>query len=80
MPVIPPGFSTSGKTKKRDPIPEAMLTVSLELLAVGLFTLMAGAGPEMGQIMILLMLGFWLIFLITNTSVIARMEKALEVA
>lgn len=79
MPVIPPGFATSTKSK-RSPISEAMLTVSLELLAVGLFTLMAGAGPDMGSIMVLLMFGFWMVFLITNSAIITRLEKALEVA
>ncbi|HEY6020714.1 MAG TPA: hypothetical protein VIY48_12710 [Candidatus Paceibacterota bacterium] len=84
MPVAP-GLNSKPKPKsvipsKRDPIPEAMLTVMLEVLAVGLFTLMAGASSEMGTLMIVFMTGFWLMYLITNASVLQKLEEALRVA
>lgn len=59
---------------------EAILQLSLELLAVSLFTLMAGASDEMGRLMILFMVGFWLIYLIQNSKVIAGLERMLEAA
>lgn len=80
MPVIPPGFSTTTKKSTRTASSEAYLTVGLEFLAVALFTLMAGAGPDMGSLMTLLMVGFWMIFLITNPSLITGLEKKLGVA
>lgn len=59
---------------------EAILQLALELLAVSLFTLMAGTSDEMGKLMILFMVGFWLIYLIQNSKVIAGLERMLEAA
>lgn len=73
MPVIP-----GQSPVKRAPIPEAMLTVSLELLAVALFTLMAGGSKDIGTIMVILMVGFWMVYLVTNANVISRLEILLE--
>lgn len=72
MPVIP-----GQKSKKRPPISEAMLSVSVELLAVALFTIMAGGSKDIGTIMVILMVGFWMVFLVTNASVITRFENFL---
>lgn len=81
MPVAP-GLNSSakGKTSSRTAASEAMLQVMLESLAVGVFTLIAGVSSDAGSIMLVFMSGFWLIYLITNASVISKLEKALEVA
>lgn len=55
----------------------AILAVSLELLAVGVFTLIAGASDDVATIVLLFMTGMWIIFLITQSSVIAGLENAL---
>lgn len=83
MPVAP-GLNSSTKSKSKKPArnaqSEAFLEVFLESLAVGVFTLIAGVSVKAGKIVLVLMTGFWLIYLITNASVITRLEKALEVA
>lgn len=80
MPVAP-GLNSSAKGKTtRTAASEAMLQVMLESLAVGVFTLIAGVSSDAGSIMLVFMSGFWLIYLITNASVISKLEKALEVA
>lgn len=68
-----------GLSKARPPASAAILTVSLELLAVGVFTLMAGAGPDMGSLTLLFIIGLWLLFLITNPTVITTLEGKLGV-
>ncbi len=67
-------------TKKRANDSEALVQLALELLAVALFTLMAGAGDEMGTLVVLFMVGMWMIYLIQNSKVIAGLEKAMEAA
>ncbi len=94
MPVMPqpdfvlsPTAQTRSKKKSsgssgsnRPSNSEAILQLALELLAVSLFTLMAGTSDEMGKLMILFMVGFWLIYLIQNSKVIAGLERMLEAA
>lgn len=84
---IDPGGSAPKKKKsapkkksKRTGSSEAIVQLALELLAVSLFTLMAGASKEMGSLMVLFMIGFWLIYLIQNAKVIAGLERMLESA
>jgi hypothetical protein len=38
--------------------------VSMELLAVGLFTLLAGISDKVGKAMVIVMVGFWMLFMI----------------
>jgi hypothetical protein len=64
----------------RNPPSEVILTVALEGLAVAVFTLIAGAGDDMGSIMVVLMVGFWLMYLIQNASVLDRLNIALKIA
>lgn len=66
--------------KQRNPQEEAILTLGLELLAVGLFTLIAGASDDVGTIVIIFMVGLWLIYLVTNSKVIAGLEAGLAAA
>jgi hypothetical protein len=46
--------------------------LAMELLAVGLFTLLAGASPEAGTIMVIIMVTFWVIFMVTDAGVIGH--------
>lgn len=55
-----------------------ILAVGIEFLAVGLFTLLAGASDEAGKIVIILMIGFWLIYAVTNSTVIAGLGRGLN--
>lgn len=77
-----PGVAPSkGKsTKKRPANSEAFVQLAMELLAVSLFTLMAGSSDEMGTLVVLFMVGMWMIYLIQNSGVIAKLEKAMEAA
>lgn len=69
---------SNGGAKINRPAPSAaILSVSLELLAVGLFSLMAGASKEMGTIMVTIMVGLWLIWMITEANVVSGLGKAL---
>lgn len=66
--------------RSRNPGEEALLTLGLELLGVGLFTLLAGASDDVGTIMIIFMVGLWLIYLIGNSKIIAGLESGLAAA
>jgi hypothetical protein len=59
---------------------DALIQLGLELLAVSLFTLIAGASNEVGTLVVLFMGGMWMIYLIENSKVIAGLEKAMEAA
>lgn len=54
-----------------------ILAVGVELLGVGLLSLLAGASNEAGSIVVIFMLGLWLIFLITDSRVVAGFGNAL---
>lgn len=54
----------------------ALLTIGLELLGVAVLTLLAGASPEAGTIMLIVMSGFWLIYAIGETSVLQNVVEA----
>lgn len=62
---------------KRPASSEAIMTLGLEILAVGIFTVMAGISHDMGTIVIIFMVGFWLIYMITDSAVIAKIGAAL---
>ena len=66
--------------KKRAADSDVIVTIALEFLAVGLFTLIAGASNEMGTVMVIFMVGMWMIYMITESGTIAKLEKALEAA
>jgi hypothetical protein len=55
-----------------------ILNVGVELLAVGLFTLLAGASDEAGNIVVIFMIGLWLIWMISDSSVVASIGRALN--
>jgi hypothetical protein len=76
----PAGAVPAKKAKKRAADSEALVQLALELLAVSLFTLIAGASNEMGTLVVLFMVGMWLIYLIENSKTIAGLERAMEAA
>lgn len=51
---------------------DAILTVAVEGLAVGVFTLIAGINDQVGSLMVTFMVALWIIFLITNSGVVSR--------
>lgn len=68
------------KKQKRPAASEAILTLALELLAVGLFTIIAGTSDDMGTLVVLFMLGLWVIYLVSNATVLSGLESALAAA
>lgn len=54
------------------------LTVGVELLGVGLLTVLAGASDDAGSIVVLFMIGLWLIWMISDASVLSRLGNALS--
>ena len=56
---------------------DALLTVGVELGAVAVFTLIAGASDDAGSLVVLFMVGLWLIFLVSDSSVIAGVSNAI---
>lgn len=56
----------------------AILTISLELAAVGAFTLLAGASDEAGTVMVIIMIGLWLIYAISETGVLYNVTGAFK--
>lgn len=52
-------------------------TTAVELLAIGLFTILAGMSDDMGRIMLILMWGFFLGWCLLHTSQLQNMVKAL---
>lgn len=65
-------------TTARQPASSAILAVSIEFLAVGLFALLAGASDEVGTIVVIFMIGLWLIFMVTDSSVVAGIGRGLQ--
>jgi hypothetical protein len=62
----------------RSPASTAILEISLELVAVAVFTLIAGASDEAGKGVLIIMAGFWLIYLISEAGVFANLNNVLQ--
>lgn len=56
----------------------AALSVGVELLGVGLLTILAGASEEAGSVVVLFMIGLWLIWMISDASVLSKLGNALS--
>lgn len=67
----------ASKKPKRPADSSAILELALELLAVGLFTILAGTNDDIATLVILFMVGLWLIWLIQNSSVVSGLENML---
>lgn len=57
---------------------QAILILGVELVGVGLLTLLAGISNDVGNIIVLLMIGFWLIYLIVDSTVIGGIGNMLD--
>lgn len=56
---------------------DTVLTVGLELGAVGIFTLIAGTSDDVGSIVVLFMIGLWIIYMVSNSGVISGISNAI---
>lgn len=54
----------------------ALLTVGIEVIGVGLLTLLAGTNDHMGTAVVIFMVGLWLIFAITQPQVFSGISNA----
>jgi len=50
-----------------------IIAILLEGAGVGILVLLAGAGKEAGNIAVLLLTGFWLLFMVSNPGVIQKL-------
>jgi hypothetical protein len=64
-------------TKSKSGPSETILTVGLELGAVALFTIIAGFSDDAGTFMVLWMVGLWLIYIVSDSAVIAGFSNAI---
>lgn len=55
-----------------------VVTLGVEMLAVGMFALIADTNDQVGNIVILFMVGLWLIYAVTDSAVIASIGSALS--
>lgn len=54
---------------------DTFLIVGVEGISVALLTLVAGISDEVGTWVIIIMAGFWLIWLITNSGTVSRISN-----
>jgi hypothetical protein len=56
-------------TKKPPPQPgtDIVTTLTVELIGVGLLTLLAGASPQLGKVIVIVMVGFLIGWFLINT-------------
>lgn len=69
----------TSKTVTVSPVHE-VTAIFVELAAVGIFTLIAGISNDVGTLVVIFMVGMWLIFLITNPAVSAKLGKTFSKA
>lgn len=48
----------------------------IQLAAVGVFTLIAGISNDVGTLVVIFMVGMWILFLITNPTITAKIGNA----
>lgn len=72
MPPTPVGAGgnvSAGKSKsQKQPGNDIVVTATVELLGVGLLTLLAGANPQLGRIVVIVMVGFLLGWLLVHAN------------
>jgi hypothetical protein len=64
-------------TAKKQPGRDTWTTLFIELVGVGLITILAGMNDDMGKIMLIVMWGFVLGWLLINSQTIAAKAKSL---
>lgn len=67
-PVGAGGNITKPKPKQRQVGNDVVVTATVELLGVGLLTLLAGANRQLGGIIVIVMVGFLLGWLLIHTT------------
>lgn len=50
-----------------------LMAVLLEGAGVGVLVLMAGTGPDAGNVAVLLLTGFWLLFMVSNPGLVQKL-------
>lgn len=56
------------KQPTKQPGSDIVVTMTVELLGVGLLTLLAGVNPQLGKIVVIVMVGFLLGWLLINSQ------------
>lgn len=56
-------------TKRTAATGSVILALALEVVSVGLLSILAGASDEIGSFVILFMVALWILFLITHTGI-----------
>lgn len=65
------------KTPAKQPGNDIVITTAIELLGVGVFTILAGISDDMGQVMVVIMWGIVLGWFLLHTSEFAKMVGSL---
>jgi hypothetical protein len=74
MPIVPAPKSSAHPTPNLSTKPSAqpghsiIVELTVELIGVGLVTLLAGSNPQMGKVCVIVMSGFLLGWLLANTT------------
>lgn len=55
-----------------------LLMLMIEMLAVGVFTLIAGISNDVGNMVILFMVGLWFIYMITDSKTVSALGNSLS--
>ena len=59
---------TSAKKSSKSPSTDIVVTMTVELLGIGLLTLLAGVNKGMGNVVVIVMVGFLIGWLLINTT------------
>ena len=77
-PVAPVPGSSSLTSKDISPTHSTILVLAIELLAVGVFTLLAGISNEWGRAVVIFMVALWIIYMVTTFPVLNNLGSALQ--
>jgi hypothetical protein len=55
-----------------------ILVIGVEFLAVGLFALIAGISDDVGNLVVIFMIGLWLILMISDSKIFTGLGNALS--
>jgi len=61
-------MATTAKKKQQQPGADIVVTLTVELLGVGLLTILAGVNPQLGKVVVIVMVGFLLGWLMINAQ------------
>jgi hypothetical protein len=73
-----PAASSSSAAKATAGSGSALLTIGVELGAVGVFALIADSGDQAASIMLIVMLGLWILWAIQNSGVLSGFSNVLS--